>query len=191
MTDHPETSKGASRQKKRSFPLLLELAPLSLVSGVTARHFLAKNSKGTVLRPTTLTGLGLIAGRHPCQEHKVVACAPRLKKATFPFLPEIGETLASAWRESSLGRLFGEVEVAAMASRPVSMSHKTSMDDCCGLEPFGSSPKDPYSNPQNAPQQRRNTDFSQASQDLKKFLASREAKRRDSDQELLHSPTYT
>ena len=32
---------------------------------------------------------------------------------------------------------------------------------------------------------RRNTDFSQASQDLKKFLAERETKRRDSDQELL------
>ena len=31
---------------------------------------------------------------------------------------------------------------------------------------------------------RRNTDFSQASQDLKKFLAARE-KRRDSDQEIL------
>ena len=31
---------------------------------------------------------------------------------------------------------------------------------------------------------RRNTDFSQASQDLKKFLADRE-KRRDSDQEIL------
>ena len=34
-------------------------------------------------------------------------------------------------------------------------------------------------------QVRRNTDFSQASQDLKKFLAERETKRRDSDQELL------
>ena len=32
---------------------------------------------------------------------------------------------------------------------------------------------------------RRNTDFSQASADLKKFLADRETKRRDSDQELL------
>ena len=32
---------------------------------------------------------------------------------------------------------------------------------------------------------RRNTDFSQASQDLKKFLAERESKRRDSDQEIL------
>ena len=32
---------------------------------------------------------------------------------------------------------------------------------------------------------RRNTDFSQASQDLKKFLADRETKRRDSDQEIL------
>ena len=32
---------------------------------------------------------------------------------------------------------------------------------------------------------RRNTDFSQASQDLKKFLADRESKRRDSDQEIL------
>ena len=34
-------------------------------------------------------------------------------------------------------------------------------------------------------QVRRNTDFSQASQDLKKFLAERESKRRDSDQEIL------
>ena len=32
---------------------------------------------------------------------------------------------------------------------------------------------------------RRNTDFSQASQDLKKFLADRETKRRDSDQDIL------
>ena len=32
---------------------------------------------------------------------------------------------------------------------------------------------------------RRNTDFSQASQDLKKFLADRETKRRDSEQEML------
>ena len=42
-------------------------------------------------------------------------------------------------------------------------------------------------------QVRRNTDFSQASQDLKKFLADRETKRRDSDQELcdiLPPPSY-
>ena len=39
-------------------------------------------------------------------------------------------------------------------------------------------------------QQRRNTDFSQASQDLKRFLSEREAKRRDSDQDILPSPTY-
>ena len=39
-------------------------------------------------------------------------------------------------------------------------------------------------------QLRRNTDFSQASQDLKKFLAEREAKRRDSDHDILPSPSY-
>ena len=32
---------------------------------------------------------------------------------------------------------------------------------------------------------RRNTDFSNVSQDLKKFLADRESKRRDSDQDIL------
>lgn len=39
-------------------------------------------------------------------------------------------------------------------------------------------------------QQRRNTDFSQADNDLKRFLSEREQKRRDSDQDIMPSPTY-